>query len=771
MLNSESVRRWTPVHGWCSWLALLLLVLLATAFRQGFSWPAMSTDITTLLPSGQDEAASEVVNRFATAGGQTFFLLLDAPDSGMATAMADSLSQRLGRSGAVLQSASDSGMASLGRFLYPYRFGLLTPAQQRELQQQPPQQWLSRLYLALSTPGVTPAAGLIEGDPLLLFPDYLQSLAQGIEGWQPEERGLSRSWEQRQLLLTRWQLQGSAFEPEAQKRLLQALNEESERWPEITVTRAGVVFHAAEATAQAKREMTWLGSASLLLVVLFTLVVFRRLAPLGWLLLVIGSALVVGASACLLLLGQLHAITLVFGTTLVGVAVDYTLHLSCQPGSSARRSARTLRLPMLLALLSSCLAYLVMIVMPFPGLKQMAVFSIAGLLWAFLTVQWMPVMGFVKPTADPRCVAVARDWSQLGARLTRSPWLWLGLTLVMAVGVSQLRFDDDVRHFQQSSASLMQQQRHLNQLLPLPEQHRMLLLNADSEQQLLQLEESLRGPLQALIAAQQLQGASLLTDTLPSLAQQQTSRQVLTLAYTSPQLSQGLQQLGFAANFTQGLAGQLAEAPMLTPAQWLAQPGGSPLKLQWLGAGPSGWRSVVLLTGVQDVAALQALSAIDGVRYLDRIEDLGRVMAHYRWALMTVTLLILVMAVLLISRVHPWKLALLVVLPPVAAMLLVAAVWGLAGIPMTLFHMLGLLLMLGIALDQTLFLASTPRTEWGHCSLAIALSVLSTVAAFGMLGLSSTPPLAAFGQSLSMGLLTAAVLAPVVERHIGKESK
>ncbi|USD39007.1 MMPL family transporter [Ferrimonas sp. SCSIO 43195] len=771
MPNSDSVRRWTPAQGIAGWLAVLLLLLLVTAVRLGFSWPAMSTDITTLLPSDQDEAASEVVNRFASVGGQTFFLLLDAPDSDMAAAMADSLGQRLSHSGAVLQSASESGMASLGQFLYPYRFGLLTADQQRELQQQEPQQWLSRLYRALSTPGVTPAAGLIAGDPLLLFPDYLQSLAQGIEGWQPEARGLSRSWKQRQLLLTQWQLQQSAFEPGAQQRLLQAIEGEAEQWPEVTLTRAGVVFHAAEATTQAKREMTWLGSASLLLVVLFTLVVFRRLAPLGWLLLVIGSALLVGASACLLVLGQLHAITLVFGTTLVGVAVDYTLHLSCQPGDSARRSARALRLPMLLALLSSCLAYLVMIFMPFPGLKQMAVFSIAGLLWAFLTVQWMPVMGFIKPSADPYCVRVAARGSQLGARLTRSPWLWLLLTLVTLFGLGRLSFDDDVRHFQQSSESLLQQQRHLNQLLPLPEQHRMLLLSADSEQHLLQLEESLRAPLQALIASQQLQGASLLTDTLPSLARQQASRQVLARAYASPSLAQGLQQLGFAAGFMPGLSQQLAEAPVLTPAQWLAQPGNSPLKLQWLGEGPSGWRSVVLLIGVQNVAPLKALAQREGVRYLDRVEDLGRVMAHYRLALMAITLLILVMALLLISRVHPWKLALLVVLPPVAAMLLVAAVWGLAGIPMTLFHMLGLLLMLGIALDQTLFLASTPKSEWGHCSLAILLSVLSTVAAFGMLGLSSTPPLAAFGQSLSMGLLTAAVLAPVVERQIRKESK
>ena len=82
----------------------------------------------------------------------------------------------------------------------------------------------------------------------------------------------------------------------------------------------------------------------------------------------------------MLLFGSLHGITLAFGMTLLGVAVDYPLHLFSHlrddetPQSTLRRVWPTLRL----GVLTTALGYLAMVFSDFDGLRQLAVFAIGG---------------------------------------------------------------------------------------------------------------------------------------------------------------------------------------------------------------------------------------------------------------------------------------------------------------------------------------------------------------------------------------------------------
>ncbi|WP_028115246.1 MMPL family transporter [Ferrimonas senticii] len=741
----------------------LLFVLAAAALLWlRFDQQGLDTDITQLLP---DATSTEISKRLSANNERQLILLLQAKQPHQLQMAAEQLQQVMASSGATLTPPPQQLGQQLGQWLLPFRGGLLTVEQQRRLESSQPQLWLQNLYHALATPAATPAAALFSQDPLLLFPEFLLAQAGNERRWHTTELGLTQHWQQQHWLLLRWQLPTSPFDSDLQQRLNSALTPAiaALQTQQVKVHRAGVVFHAIKASQQAQQEMTLLGSLSLVLVLILGLLVFRHPAPLGWLLLVITSSLVVGACACWWLLGSLHAVTVVFATTLIGIAVDYTLHLCCHPSADANVASQQLRQPMLLALTSSILAYAAMLLLPFPALKQMAVFSITGLCWAFLTVQCLPNLGF-RQHSPPRkllirCQKLISYWRPRLLRRRNAFAVVLALPLLTLVHI-----DDDIRKLQQLDPQLMAEQAQLGQLQALPEENRFLLLTATSPEQLLQLEEQLHAPLANAISKGQLHSYRAVSQSLPSQQRQRFNRQLLKQRYDDPALAQQLQQLGIDPAQLSRARTELKRAPLLTPEHWLAQPLLAPWHGLWLGQQQHQWRSVMLLSQVNDVEALMAIATnasgnSNEVRYLDRISELNQMMADYRFGLTLLLALAVVSATLIIGYRHRLSRMLRIVLPPTTAMLLTVMVLALLGQPLTLFTLLGLLLLFGISLDQTLFYAHNP--DHSHTTVAIWLSAASTLAAFGLLSLSATPALAQFGLTLAIGLVLALLLAPM----------
>jgi len=69
-------------------------------------------------------------------------------------------------------------------------------------------------------------------------------------------------------------------------------------------------------------------------------------------------------------------------------------------------------------------------------------------------------------------------------------------------------------------------------------------------------------------------------------------------------------------------------------------------------------------------------------------------------------------------------------------------------------------LLLGMGVDYGIFLQAQPDSDRTHAWLAILLAAFSTALSFGLLALSSTPALRAFGLTLLIGLLHVSLIAP-----------
>ena len=409
-----------------------------------------------------------------------------------------------------------------------------------------------------------------------------------------------------------------------------------------------------------------------------------------------------------------------------------------------------------LALATSVLAYLTLAIAPFPGLRQMAVFSAAGLTAAFLTVVlWFPFLD----RQSPRPSAFSRAVAASLARWPRWPRGLAGVALAVLVaagmlgGLWQLQVRDDLRSLQASPAALVAGERDTARLLSLPSPAQYFLVQAQTPEALLRAEESLVDRLAGLRGQGVLSGWRAVSDFLPSQARQSDDAALRHAAETAA--------LALASEvLEEDLVAAPAPAQTLQPDTWLAAPASLPLRPLWLGEQDGRWATIVLLEGLApaSVASLANVAAeSEGVRWVDRTAAYSDLLSHYRrmmGGLVFAAYAAVGLALVLRFGRRAWR----ALLPTALAGATSLGLLGWLGVPLDLFGVLAQLLLLGFGIDYGIFLLEhdDDPASW----LAVSLGAASTTLAFGLLALSATPALHSFGLSLLLGIGLVWLLSP-----------
>ncbi|MGE6316761.1 MMPL family transporter [Shewanella baltica] len=800
-------------------LAIWLLLMLSASLWTLQLWQngaRVQSDILAMLPHlQQDKLTERALNQVEATLADQVYIALVAKDETKAISAAKLLMQKLeadlvarGKQGALtdIRSADIQLGEALGQFYFPHRFKLLTAPQAEALASQNIESLIeaatAQLYNAFSYAN----SNLLAQDPLLLFPANLLTLAPSSKVRASQGILLANQGDNVAAVVMA-KGRESAFNPNAQlaqmTALTQGLDAVKQSYPDITVLKAGALFHALAATQTAKSEISILGLASLLGVIALVWLAFRSVMPLLLAIVTISSGLLLAVTFTLSVFGELHLLTLVFGTSLIGIAIDYSFHFYCERLSDTERSAKAtvayIFPTVTLAFITSALAYVGIGLAPFPGMQQVAIFCAAGLLGAYLTlILAYPLLAGSRLPAGSRPLALAGTYlsslTQLSKRFTTPLGMGMFALVILVwclVGVTKLTVDDDIRHLQQSPASVTEPENQLRQLLSGGTDNQFLLVRAPSEEALLQQLERVSPMLNAAIANQELGNYVSLSRYLPSHRKQDTAYHLQGEIYQT-QIDTVLTSLGLDENLKPELqaAYLAAKTEYITPAAFFTLGAGKQLAPLWLAPNeansPAGngqlnddgasaehgadqgadygadYGAIVLLGGIQQIDALKARFAHDeSVQLIDKVADISAVMGHYRLLTLKLLALALGIALLLFSLNFGFKKAAVVVAVPALAALLTLATLGLTGSPLSLFHALALILVFGIGIDYSLFFASA-QNHGKAVMMAVFMSACSTLLAFGLLAFSQTQAIHYFGLTLSLGIGFTFLLSPLI---------
>lgn len=762
-----------------AWALVVCLLLAHTAYLWLGQRIVPDTDILNLLPvQERDPLLQQSFTHMVDAAQQRVVVLVGASDWADARRAADAYSAILAKQPNLLQ-ATPFGESTESDWLAQFqqhRLILLRADQETQLRTRPPQYWSQSALAQMVSPFGGPKPGAWRDDPFDLFGAWVRERARETPV-RPRDGHLFVADAEKQYVLLPLTLRLPAFSINAQQAVLPLLAQAEaaarQLVPQVDIIKAGVILHAAAAGEQADSEVSTIGIGSLIGIILLMWATFRSLKPIILILLSIGIGCLGSFSVCWLLFGRIHLLTLVFGASLIGVAQDYGIYFLCNRLSVDARldSVALLKRQMpglLLTLLTTVIGYMGLALTPFPGLRQMALFSAFGLVFAWLTVVcWFPLLigGGLTSGALVRVYGAAPlHWPLL--RMNKTSLVVTALFVVVAAfGCSRLGVNDDIRLLQNPPAHLVSDQIKLSKLLDSPTPVQFFLVRGSSAEIVLQREERLKRRLDPLIAERKISGYQALSNWVPSMQTQGARRALVEekLLNDGGPLTQMAAQIGEDAEWVVTTRAHLLESgkPLSLDA-FLASSASEPWRYLWLGEVNGTYASIVALRGSSNAAQLalqQAGGGMEGVQWVDEVGEISSVLGRYRQYMGWVVLCsYLVVFGLLFPRYrrNAWR----VLAPAAVASIATLAILGLAAQDLQLFHVLALMLLLGVGVDYGIFMQEHPRradyTPW----LAVGLSAASTILSFGLLGLSKTPALQAFGLTMLIGTALVWILVP-----------
>lgn len=559
--------------------------------------------------------------------------------------------------------------------------------------------------------------------------------------------------------------------------------------PEARVLLSGAAVFAVNSRAAIQSEAVRLSTLSSAAVICLLLLIYRSPTAVVLGILPVASGALAGIAAVSLGFGSVHGLTIGFGTTLIGEAVDYSIYYFVQSDSAERRGEDrnwmerfwpTIRL----GVLTSAIGFASLLCSGFPGLAQLGLYSIAGLLSAAAITRF--VLPHLRPAGlairdiRPLGLAVGGAWRHLGRLRPLLAVLTIAAAAVLVTHHDQL-WNSTLSGLSPVSAADQALDQSLRADLGAPDLRYLVVLKATDRESALAAAERVGHRLDELVASGVLGGYESPARFLPSTASQRARQQAL------PERAELARRLGAAVDGLPLRADRLVpfldavddarQQALLTPEALR----GSTLALavdSLLLQRPTGWTVLMPLRAPpgsshldpQPVRAALATAGADTGAEALFIDIFGETGALYRAYLDEAILLSLagsfaIMLLMAFVLRSPGRL-LRVILPLVLAELLVMGGLALAGERLTLLHLVGMLLIVAVGSNYTLFFdrADANPTDDPRTLASLLLANLATVIGFGILAFSPVPVLKAIGVTVGPGAVLTLLLSAMLAR-------
>ncbi len=612
----------------------------------------------------------------------------------------------------------------------------------------------------------------------------LVALVSGLNaGAQPNVRDgvwASRDGERAMLLI---QTAALGSDTDGQERAIGLIHSQfAEAAPDgrLSLQLSGPGLFAVKSRATIKHEVSLLSTLSTVAIVAVLFFVYRslRLMTLG--LLPVVSGALAGVVAVSLAYGTVFGITVGFGSALIGEAVDYSIYYFVQSGRLGVDHWRARFWPTIrLGVLTSACGFGALLFSGFPGLAQLGLYSLSGVVVAALVTRFI-----LPPLAGSNLDM--RDLSHIGPRLKRGiallqglrwPILMLSLAAAVLLTVNRERlWHPNLSALSTVSAADGEIDQALRADISAPDARYMAVITAPDRESALQAAERAGQKLDRLIAEGVIGGYDSPARFLPSKAVQASRRASLPPPdVLQARLQTALTDSPLAAN---KLAGFLDDVETTRRQGQVSRESlnGTALALvvdSLLVQRPAGWSVLLPLRppggdkGV-DIAIepVRAALAGSGALFVDMKNEFDTLYNDYlhEATLLSLAGFVAIVGLLAVTLRSPRRLARLL-LPLLLSVMLVIAGLHLAGQQLHLLHLIGMLLIVAVGSNYALFFDDASQSarrfeDFDDATLvSMAVANLTTAIGFGTLALSKVPVLHAVGITVGPGAILALLLS------------
>lgn len=563
-----------------------------------------------------------------------------------------------------------------------------------------------------------------EEDPFLLFTDYIVNLGDNIN----PDSIINHNDKYYRILNYEFD-KNIALSPsllnKQVKKIIQLQKSLSENGVEVYLT--GTPVHSYYASSRSMVEINIIGIISALFVLFLCLNYFKKPTVL----LPIATSIILGALAgyfvTALMFPAIHVLTFVFSTTLIGISVDYSLHYYvCKTeDKSGDDVIKEIFKSLSVSLLTTISAFLVLYFSHTELLRQIAVFTITGLITVYLfVVLFYPL---ISKKIDLNNTNPGVRWN-----FNFAPRIAKNILIVMAIvalsGMFFVRTNDDIRSMYKPSEKLSNAEKIFADVAGINPKTSFVVVEGKNLQEVLEKEE---------------QVAKLLGDTkyqaiskyIPSIKTQEKNRALMQRLYET-EISPYTTALKASSKVP---AGDYLEFDKETFPF---------LENFFLGAN----KSLMIL---YDFNNPDVIKQVGGAEFYNVREDISNLVKECRINCAKLLIPVFLLLYALLAVIYKPKNAARIILPSLCACIFTTGLLGLLHIGLNLFHVIAMFLIIGFSLDYSIFRFNGEKLVKD----AVFMSCMTSAFSFFLLSLTGFKLISSLGFVLTTGLLSSYILS------------
>lgn len=783
---------WSAFHG-TIFLALGILFLCGSRF-------AVNTNLFDILPeSSSMKFVGEADRALSAKTGRQFFILVQSENFENAKFGAEKLCDELNFFSAesaaqnkdalfenVSLGTSQEDLDEIFDFFYRNRFLLLdenfiakinSPDGRTEIAE-------SALEKAYSGFSMMPIE-YISGDPFFLtenaLENFIASISDSGTSMTLQDGVLCAEYQENFFVMVRGTLTALgasiANRKSGVKKIYECSQQVQSQIPQIDFVFSGVPFHSYKSSSSAQNEIAIISTLSMLAIIVLFILIFKNALPIFCSIVAIAISAITALCATFLVFGQIHILCFVFGTTLIGTCLDYSVHFFVRwKGESHLTNGIAIRKKLLkgflLSFASTEICYLFLFFAPFALLKQIAIFSFTGILSSFLTVILLyPKIPLPKKNEvgfDFGKIAILKKFeifctrflSQNNAKKIIAIILIAILFFITIFYRKNLRIENNLSNFYKIGGKLLDDEILSAKILNHGSSGWYFIVRGENQNALFENEKKFCEKLDAQIASGNLSSYTACSKFIPSTLSQMESwrackilldsaeEQIALLGFDDFEREEILSQIFSDYENAQENLIQIESAQNPLPA-YLRQA----ISSLYIGEIAGEYFSAIFPSHVNDVEVFRKICAQDeNVFFVEKMNDIEYELNRLTKIMLALLGAAFVILILILKFFYPAKIILKIAAIPLVIFLTECATFAAFNIPIGFFSMTGIILVFGLGLDYIIY---TMESGEKLNALAVLISFVTTELSFGAIALSSFAPVHIFGTAVFVGLFAA----------------